>query len=140
MKGVNMQTETAEITSEVKGKKKKTASQKGSASRDKGNRGQAEAKLILQERDWEILESSCGASSEDFFGVCPNGTIYAIEVKNHVDIKVNQFCQQARTQAAKRKRAKWLLMARIAGYPGTWLVIGSGQHPTVWRACGIPVA
>ena len=106
----------------------------GKMQRDKGRRGQKEFAEVLLERDWEILESSAGASAEDFLGVSPEGVIFSIEVKHHRQIDLGKFIRQAREQAARRKNVEWMLACRLNGFPMTFLVLSSDGTKAIW--CG----
>lgn len=104
----------------------------GRASRDKGRRGEREAALLLEERDYTITATLCGTHNPDMLAVDACGTLWAIEVKNCRLLDLPSWKKQAREQA-KEKKARWLLLCRIEDYYGTWLALDSeGCH--VWRA------
>lgn len=100
------------------------------AQRDKGRRGQLEARELLQSRDWSVAELNSGTAMEDFWACdLANGKTYSIEVKNTVAI-TTAHREQAQTQAAKAK-LPWLLMSKIAG-TSSWLIQRQGERPVVW--------
>jgi hypothetical protein len=100
------------------------------AQRDKGRRGQLEARHMLQSRDWSVAELNGGTSAEDFVACdLVGGKTYSVEVKNTVAITVAHR-KQAMEQA-KRRRLPWLLMSKVAG-TSSWLVQREGDKPVVW--------
>jgi predicted RecB family endonuclease len=102
--------------------------------RAKGRRGQSEAVALLESRDWLCGDLSAGISSEDILAVEPGGRLYSVEVKSQMSINVPAFRSQAIRNAAKRKKSNWMVMARIDGYSGAWLVLRAGMAPVVWSA------
>ena len=100
------------------------------ASRNKGRRGQLDARNLLTSRDWSVAELNSGTSAEDFWACdLTAGKTYSCEVKNTVSI-TTAHRKQAMTQAAKSK-LPWLLMSKIAG-TSSWLVQRQGHDPVVW--------
>lgn len=105
----------------------------GRASRDKGRRGHAAFAALLAERDWVAAETQAGQRSEDFLAQCPDGKLYAVEVKNTVSTGP-EHVRQAVEQARKRGRGvRWLLAWHIPG-ESSWLVRRQGCKPVVWHA------
>lgn len=98
--------------------------------RDKGRRGQLEARHMLQSRDWSVAELIGGSAAEDFVACDLNaGKTYSVEVKNTVAITVAHR-KQAMEQA-KRRRLPWMLLSKVAG-TSSWLVQREGERPVVW--------
>ena len=84
----------------------------GKSTRDKGRRGESEAKRLLAEKDWEILaDTTAGLATGDLIAQSPDGFIYDVEVKNRVEIHVPDFVGQAMKNAGKKR---WMVMAKIA--------------------------
>ena len=54
----------------------------GKATRNKGRRGQQEFANLLRSLDWSVAELNAGTCAEDFIAVAPNGSAFAVEVKN----------------------------------------------------------
>ena len=102
----------------------------GKKSRDKGRRGQREAILLLQNRDWTVLEGNSGKSTEDLWAVDDNGRTWSIEVKNVKQPNFTDIKKQAITNANKNK-LPWMIMIRIPGYK-SWLIIQKGNKPKIW--------
>lgn len=100
------------------------------ASRDKGRKGQREARALLTSRDWSVAELNGGTSVEDFIAVSPDGMSYACEVKNTVAITTAHRAQ-AMAQAKARK-LPWMLVSKIAG-SSSWLIQRQGMRPAVWH-------
>lgn len=100
------------------------------ASRDKGRKGQREAKNVLQDRDFNVIETNSGTSVEDFVAIDPDGKAWAVEVKNTVSITTAHRAQ-AMTQA-KARRLPWMLLSKIAG-TASWLVQRQSHRPAVWH-------
>lgn len=101
------------------------------AQRDKGRRGQLEARLLLQSRDWSVAELNAGTQAEDFWACDLNaGKTYSVEVKNTVAI-TTAHRKQAQEQA-KRAKLPWMLMSKIAG-TSSWLVQREAERPVVWQ-------
>lgn len=100
-------------------------------SRNKGRRGEQEATHALTDRDWEIVELGAGRGQEDKIVCDPNGQRWSLEVKNCKLLKWADWEKQAREQAKARK-LPWMLMARLPGYAGTWIVARQGERPAVW--------
>lgn len=102
----------------------------GKPSRDKGRKGQREAKELLADRDYEILaDTSSGLSTDDLVVKCPLGKIYSVEVKNTKSINIAAFRKQAITNA---KRNPWILVCKI-DQTSSWLVLQKGARPVVWH-------
>lgn len=102
----------------------------GAATRNKGRRGQCEAKILLYEHDWVVNELNAGEQAADLIAVDPDGRAWMVEVKNTLNIEM-QHRRQARSQADK-KRMPWMLMSKIAMTP-YWLVQRQGMRPVVWE-------
>jgi hypothetical protein len=100
------------------------------AQRDKGRRGQLEARHMLQSRDWSVAELNGGTSAEDFVACdMAEGKTYSVEVKNTVAITVAHR-KQAQAQG-KTRRLPWMLLSKIAG-TSSWLVQREAEKPVVW--------
>jgi hypothetical protein len=107
----------------------------GKASRAKGRRGESEALLLFQERGFTLSDCTAGKSTEDHFGLDPNGHAVSIEVKNRVTWNIPEFRKQARENARKRgKRVHWVIALRVPNHTGVWYVEGTNLRPTIWRA------
>lgn len=107
------------------------------ASRNKGRRGQLEARDLLTSRDWSVAELNSGTAAEDFWACdLSTGKTYSVEVKNTVAI-TTAHRKQAMTQAAKAK-LPWMLVSKIAG-TASWLVQRHGEKPVVWSADSLKV-
>lgn len=104
----------------------------GKLSRDKGRRGERTAKLLLQDRDYEILADTTAGLSTDDLLVQKDGHIYSVEVKNNKLIDIPKFTAQARQNAKKRP---WMLLCKIH-QTTSWLVMGYGRHPVIWHEKG----
>jgi hypothetical protein len=102
--------------------------------RAKGRKGQSDAMALLNARDWDCGDLSAGISSEDILAFCPEKQLWCVEVKNTVSINVRAFRSQAAKNSVKRRNGKWMVMARIDGYAGAWLVLRQGMTPAVWSA------
>lgn len=101
------------------------------ASRNKGRKGQQEARALLTARDWSVAELNAGTEAEDFWACdLNNGKTYSVEVKNTVSI-TTAHRKQAQTQADKA-RLPWMLVSKIAG-TSSWLVQRKGANPVVWH-------
>jgi len=103
----------------------------GAASRRKGCAGECEARKLLAERDYAIIETSRGRCVEDIIAE-KDGKRFAVEVKNTASLAIAAVRKQAKEQARKRGCA-WLLMWRIEGYPRTFYVEGTDIAPCIWR-------
>ena len=102
----------------------------GKASRDKGRRGERQAKDLLTSRDFTILaDTTSGLATEDLVVQDEMGTIWKCEVKNTKLIDIPKFRKQARDQADK---FRWLLLMKIDG-TSSWLVMGKDKSPVVWH-------
>lgn len=105
----------------------------GKASRDKGKRGQREFRRLLKERDWTFMESRAGAEEEDILAISPDGRVYAVEVKNCLQIALPQFLKQAKEQAQRRgKHVGFMLACGIHGFRETFLVI-TATGCEIWK-------
>ena len=101
------------------------------ASRNKGRRGQLEARELLTSRDWSVAELNSGTAKEDFWACdLVGGKTYSVEVKNTTAITVAHR-KQCMEQAA-RSKLPWLLLSKIAG-TSSWLVQRQGEKPVVWN-------
>jgi hypothetical protein len=99
--------------------------------RNKGRKGQREARDLLQSRDWSVAELNSGTQAEDFWACdLTTGKTYSVEVKNCAAI-TTAHRKQAMTQAAKAK-LPWLLLSKIAG-TSSWLVQRQSGRPVVWH-------
>jgi len=101
----------------------------GNYSRSKGKRAEAEAKLLLQERDYDVEDLTDGQACADFMAI-RHKKVYRVEVKNHAKLDFAGFRRQAKAQAGK---ARWMLLCRVPDHPGTFYVEASDIPPTVWR-------
>jgi hypothetical protein len=96
------------------------------AQRNKGRRGQQEARDLLTHR----AELNNGTAVEDFWACnLVAGKTYSVEVKNTVSI-TTAHRKQAQMQALKSK-LPWMLLSKIAG-TSSWLVQRQGMAPVVW--------
>ena len=102
----------------------------GKTSRTRGKVGEREARNVLADRDFDVLDTSDGLAVADIIAT-KGGCTYAVEVKHCRLIDLDRFWRQAKEQA-KRHHAKPLLMARLSGHPGCFLVVGYTERPTVW--------
>lgn len=103
------------------------------ASRDKGRRGQQQARELLTSRDWRCVEVNSGTAVEDFIAIDPQGVTWSVEVKNTVAITVEHRKQAMRQ--AEANRLPWMLLSHIAG-TSSWLVQRKGEKPVVWSNKG----
>lgn len=104
----------------------------GAKTRAKGRRGQTAALNMLRVRGWEVADLTAGQSSEDGLCICPDGNVWAVEIKNTVSI-TGAHLRQAKSQArARGSRVRWMLMNKIAG-TSSWLVRRQGMRPVVWH-------
>lgn len=104
----------------------------GAFVRNKGRRGQTAGLNLLRARDWIVTDLSAGNATEDGLCICPDGHVWAVEIKNTVSIMASHM-KQAREQArARGSKAKWLLMNKIAGSK-SWLIRRQGMRPVIWH-------
>ena len=103
----------------------------GKPSRDKGGRGQREARAVLTSHGYYCEALTAGLASHDLTATY-DGTTYAVEVKNCAAITLARHERQAREQG-KKARLPWLLMERLDGYAHTFLTTGSDCEPHVMR-------
>jgi Holliday junction resolvase-like predicted endonuclease len=101
----------------------------GLKSRNKGRKGQREARLLLESRDYMVVELNSGTAVEDMLMIDLDGVTWAVEVKNTKSITVEQR-KQAMEQAKNRK-ARWMLMSKIDG-TSCWLIQRQGFRPVIW--------
>lgn len=105
----------------------------GNTTRNKGRKGETEAKRLLQDRDYTILaDTTGGLSTGDLVVQSPEGVVYDVEVKNRKLIDVPQFVGQARKNATRSKVA-WMALAKIDG-TSSWLCMAKNRLPVVWHA------
>lgn len=107
-------------------------SARGRSNRRRGRATQCEAAKVLTERDWQIIETASGMKNEDIIATDPNGQQWSVEVKNHKQIDLAKFRKQAIEQANARK-LPWLLMCKIHGEAGAFLVQRKNDNATIWR-------
>ena len=105
----------------------------GKASRDKGRRGETRARHILESRDYSCEDMSAGRSSCDILAIDTRGTVWSVEVKDHLSIKPRDFRKQARANA--KRGTKWMVMCH---WPDSrsWVVERQGMRPTFWHEGG----
>ena len=101
----------------------------GNATRNKGRRGQREAKLLLAERDWRFVEVNAGEADADILAIDQKGRTWCVEVKNTAAITTAHRAQAMKQ--AQAKRLPWMLMSKVAGTP-CWLVQRQGVAPAIW--------
>lgn len=105
----------------------------GKAVRDKGRRGEREAKRVLQDRDYTILaDTTAGLATGDLLVEDSEGNIYDVEVKNRRILNLPLFVGQARKNA---KHKAWMVMCKLDG-TCSWLVLRKNHVPTVWHGKG----
>ena len=102
----------------------------GRATRNKGRRGQQEAKRLLADRDWRVIEANSGEAEADMLAIDTLGKTWLVEVKNCAAI-TTAHREQAMRQA-KAKRLPWMLISKIAG-TSDWLVQRQNTICTTWR-------
>lgn len=102
----------------------------GKTTRNKGRRGETDAKNLLLDRDWIVHDLTAGLSSCDLIATDRDGKTWSVEVKNTAAITPAQK-EQAKRQAMAQK-LPWLLMNHIAG-TSSWLVQRAGHKPEIWH-------
>ena len=100
--------------------------------RSKGRKGQSEAMALLTSRDWDCGDLSAGLSTEDILAIDVDGVTWCVEVKNQISINVRAFKKQAVDNAKKRRNGRWMVLCRVDGYSGAWLVLRQAMTPIVW--------
>ena len=104
----------------------------GLITRNKGRRGQTAGLNLLRARDWIVTDLSAGNATEDGMCICPDGHVWAVEIKNTVSI-TGAHLRQAKEQArARGSKVRWMLLNKIAG-TSSWLVRRQGARPAVWH-------
>jgi hypothetical protein len=68
----------------------------GRSQRAKGKAGERAAKLLFQERDWEVHGRPRGEAGDDFTAIDPKGKVWSVEVKNTKSVMFNMLCQAKR--------------------------------------------
>ncbi|MEW6489814.1 MAG: hypothetical protein AB1578_18135 [Thermodesulfobacteriota bacterium] len=104
----------------------------GASQRRKGREGQCQARHLLEDRDWSVLELKAGVRSEDLVVEDPHGRRYSLECKKQKVVDLPRFLAQARAQAKTRK-LPWALLAHLHG-TSSWLFVRQGERPTVWHS------
>lgn len=101
-------------------------------SRAKGRKGETDARLLLESRDYTCEDLSAGRASCDILAI-KDGTVWACEVKDCVSLEIRQWRKQAVRQA--KKRTRWMLLMHI---PDTrsWLVLRQSERPVIWHERG----
>jgi Holliday junction resolvase len=94
--------------------------------RDKGGRGQREAKAVLESHGYHVSLLACGQKSEDLLAEYDTLT-WSVEVKHHAKPDLAAFEAQARRQA-KELGLPWMLMVRLPKRPHTFLVLTDGDE------------
>ena len=103
----------------------------GRATRNKGRRGQQEAKRLLADRDWRVIEANSGEAEADMLAIDTAGKTWLVEVKNTAAITTTH--RQQAIRQAQAKRLPWMLASRIHG-TSSWLIQRQGMRPIVWSA------
>lgn len=104
----------------------------GKTSRNKGRRGETEAKRLLKDRDYTILaDTTAGIATDDLLAQDSSGAIWSVEVKYRKNIEPTKFAGQARFQIRQKRQLRWMVLAHIEGTSG-WLVLRQAMPPTVW--------
>lgn len=98
-------------------------------SRRKGRVAQTEARHLLQELDFEVSERPAGQPGDDFRAT-RDGKTYSVEAKGVKLIDLPKFERQARSNCDD---LPWMVMARLPGYPGSFLITRKDEKPCVWR-------
>lgn len=101
--------------------------------RDKGKRGESDARLVLQERDYEVIPMRCGEKSEDIIAK-KDGVTYSVEVKHQVSIHPKRFRGQAINQC--RPHHRWMVMAHVDGYKAFVVLFQGDRRVHVWNYGG----
>lgn len=99
--------------------------------RRKGRVAQTELRHLLEENDWQVIDTSSGQAVEDMVVQAPYGTMFSCECKAHKNMNLGVFLKQAREQAKKRK-IPWMLCCRLPEFPRAWLVLRAGLEPVIW--------
>lgn len=107
----------------------------GKASRSKGKRGEAAFRALLTSRDWTAIPGQGGADVEDALAIDPDGSVWAVEIKNTA-ASLPAHMEQSKEQARLRgKGVRWLLAWHIP-QSSSWLVQRQGFRPCVWHQEG----
>lgn len=102
----------------------------GKLSRTKGRAGQSMFSNMLRDRDYNVVDTTAGKTTEDCLAIAPDGVIWSVEIKKTAMITPAHL-KQAMAQAKERK-ARWMLANHIAG-TSSWLVRRQGMQPVVWH-------
>ena len=102
----------------------------GLKTRNKGKRGEREAKALLAFRDFVVHDLENGQENEDMLATDCNGIVWSVEIKNTMNIMIGHR-RQAKKQADKSKK-RWLLMNKIHN-TSSWLIQRQGELPSVWH-------
>jgi hypothetical protein len=89
----------------------------GRASRSKGCRGEAAAKRLFCERDWEVFASARGESTHDFLALDKTGEAWSCEVKNTCGLALSYYAQCLRNAGSKGRILAW--------HPSRWNLPGN---------------
>lgn len=90
----------------------------GRPARSKGQRGEAAAKRLFCERDYEVLPTPRGAGGDDFKAICPKtGEVVSVEVKNTASLLFGYFTQCKGNAGAKTRCLAW--------HPSRWNMAGN---------------
>jgi Holliday junction resolvase len=105
----------------------------GKATRNKGRKGEREAKALLLDRDFTILaDTSAGLATDDLIVQDHNGKVYSVEVKNTKSVNVPLYISQARKNS---KKNDWMLLCKL-DRSSSWLVFQKNKVPVVWHTKG----
>lgn len=112
----------------------------GSSQRDKGKRGEAAARKLFADRDWEVHARPRGEGGDDFTVIDPDGKVWSVEVKNTKSINHAMYAQCKRNCPKNRGRI-------LAWHPSSWDMPGNlwvlffwpkGDRPYVRQWMGKP--
>ena len=97
--------------------------------RAKGRRGESAFGKLLESRDYDVIDTTCGKEGPDFVALDAHGVSWAFEVKNRRIWTWGDFRKQARAQSG---RSRWALACKVPD-SGWWYVEMQGREPELWR-------
>lgn len=96
----------------------------------KGNKGENEARRLLQARGFFVAHEVRGIEGPDLLAI-KDGVSWSVEVKDCVSVDVRKFRAQSIRQRPMVKADKWMLLCHLDG-TREWLCMRQGEHSEVW--------
>ena len=97
----------------------------GRGSRSKGKKGERSARLLFEERDYQVFPRPRGEAGDDFTVIAPDGQQFSVEIKNTRSLNHSMWCQCKRNAGKHNRILCW--------HPSGWDFAANAWVLFIWR-------